>query len=179
MLQSASTCCTETSSSVGGDCVSSVCTLSRLLYLAINYDHEHSSIHSRTTCVAHWKSSVPSKRSLEARRMRSRRKKTKARVKAWRPPYLVPGPCDSVVHEDCVAIDCEMIVVRSRDPAERTALASVAIVNKDLKCVYEKFLQPPPHHRINQESRKYCPVTDRQLAIAGHCPCTSSAISVD
>ena len=119
--------------------------------------------------------SVSSKRSLEARRMRSRRKKTKARVKARRSPYLMPEPCESVVHEDCVAIDCEMIVVQSGDPAERTALASVAIVNKDLKCVYEKFLQPPPHRRINQRSREYCPVTDQQFAIARHCPRTSFA----
>ena len=83
-------------------------------------------------------------RSMEARRRRSQNKKTNARVKSQKSPYLLPEPCDSDVHaEDCVAIDCEMIVVQSKDRSGRNALASVAIVNKELECVYEKFVQPP------------------------------------
>ena len=111
-------------------------------------------------------------RSMEARRRRSRNKKTNARVKSQKSPYLLPEPCDSDVHEDCVAIDCEMIVVHSKDRSGRNALASVAIVNKELECVYEKFVQPPSDHRINKSSRQFCPVTDQQFEIAHYCPCT-------
>ena len=49
-------------------------------------------------------------RSMEARRRRSRNKKTNARVKSQKSPYLLPELCDSDVHEDCVAIDCEMML---------------------------------------------------------------------
>ena len=111
-------------------------------------------------------------RSMEARRRRSRNKKTNARVKSQKSPYLLPELCDSDVHEDCVAIDCEMIVVHSKDRSGRNALASVAIVNKELECVYEKFVQPPSDHRINKSSRQFCPVTDQQFEIAHYCPCT-------
>ena len=82
-------------------------------------------------------------RSMEARRRRSQNKKTNARVKSQKSPYLLPELCDSDVHEDCVAIDCEMIVVESKDRSGRNALASVAIVNKELECVYEKFNHLP------------------------------------
>ena len=114
-------------------------------------------------------------RSMEARRRRSRNKKTNARVKSQKSPYLLPELCDSDVHEDCVAIDCEMIVVHSKDRSGRNALASVAIVNKELECVYEKFVQPPSDHRINKSSRQFCPVTDQQFEIAHYCPRASFA----
>ena len=113
------------------------------------------------------------KRSVEARRRRSQNKKTNARVKGRKSPYLLPEPCDSDVHEDCVAIDCEMLGVLSEDRSRRNALASVAIVNKKLECVYEKFVQPPFDRSINQRSRGWCPVKDQQFAIARRCPRTS------
>ena len=112
-------------------------------------------------------------RSMEARR-RSWNKKTNARAKGRKSPYLLlPEPCDSDVHEDCVAIDCKMVGVHSEDRSGRNALASVAIVNIKLKCVYEKFVQPPSDHSINQKSRPFCPVSDQQFEIAHYCPRTS------
>ena len=65
-----------------------------------------------------------------------------------------------------------LIVVHSKDRSGRNALASVAIVNKELECVYEKFVQPPSDHRINKSSCQFCPVTDQQFEIAHYCPCT-------
>lgn len=111
--------------------------------------------------------SSSSKRSVEARRRRSQKKKTKARENARLSPYLLPQPCASDVHKsDCVAIDCEMLQVHSRDPAQKMALASVAIVNSDLECVYEAFVQPPTDRKISKKGRVYCPVTDQQFDIA-------------
>ena len=110
-------------------------------------------------------------RSMEARRRRWRNK-TNAQVNGRKLPYLLPEPCDSDVHEDCVAIDCELAGVHSEDRSGRNALASVAIVNKKLECVYKKFVQPPSDRSINQKSRPFCPVSDQQFEIAHYCPCT-------
>ena len=59
-----------------------------------------------------------------------------------------------------------MVIVHSSKPEERTALASVAIVDRDGKIEYEKFVRPPSDRRINERSRKFCPVTDQQFDIA-------------
>ena len=82
----------------------------------------------------------------------SRRRNEKKKAKARQSPYLLPDPCDTDVHEDCVAIDCEMLVVRSDDRTRRTALASVAIVDRDGRIVYEKIVQPPSDRSINRSS---------------------------
>ena len=115
------------------------------------------------------------KRSVQARRKRSQRKKTNARERGRPSQYLLPELCEPDVHEDCVAIDCEMIVVHSKDRSGRNALASVAIIDKELECVYEKFVQPPSDHRINKSSRQFCPVTDQQFEIARYSPRASFA----
>ena len=101
-----------------------------------------------------------SKRSLEARRRRSRNSKARARENARLSPYLLPQPCVSDISKlDCVAVVC--------------TLASVAIVNRDCECVYEAFVQPPRDRPIDPRSRRFCPVTDQQFAIARCTPGTA------
>ena len=102
--------------------------------------------------------------------VRYQNKKTNARVKGRKSPYLLPEPCDSDVHEDCVAIDCEMVGVHSEDRSRRNALESVTIVNKKLECVYEKFVQPPSDRSINQKSRPFCPVSEQEDQRPGEGP---------
>lgn len=109
-----------------------------------------------------------SKRSQDARKRRQQKKKTKAlEENAPRRPYLLPRPCVRVVHDlDLVAIDCEKLTVHSADPARKTVLASVGIVNRDGDCLYEAFVSPPTDRAINKKSRGFCPVTQQQFDIA-------------
>ena len=105
-------------------------------------------------------------RSEEARKRRNQKKKQKARSQEDSPerPHLLPTPYVLRDSYDYVAIDCEMIAVEASLRSEKQRLASVGIVDNDGVPVYDAM--PPSSCRINKRSRKCCPVTNQQFAIA-------------
>jgi DNA polymerase III epsilon subunit-like protein len=62
-----------------------------------------------------------------------------------------------------------MVVVEASVRSERMRLASVGIVDIDGVSLYEVYVPPPEGYRLNRLSRKYCPITDQQFAIAERC----------
>ena len=114
------------------------------------------------------------KRSLEAIRRRNQKKREKARFRedSSERSHLLPTPylvrCESYQY-NCLALDCEMVVVEASIRSERTRTASVGIVDINGVSVYEVYVSLPGDCRLNRKSRKYCPVTDQQFAIARGC----------
>lgn len=110
------------------------------------------------------------KRSAEALKRRNQKKREKARSRedSSEQLHLLPTPCSSRNY-DCIAIDCEMVVVEARIPSEKIRVASVGIVDKNGDCVYNVYVPPPEGCRLNSKSRKYCPISDRQFDIARRC----------
>ena len=112
------------------------------------------------------------KRSVKARKRRNQKKKENARSREDSPErqHLLPPPCSPLLPKyDCVAIDCEMVVVEASIPSEKLRVASVGIVDKNGVRVYDVYVPPPEDCHLNRKSRKYCPITDQQFKIAREC----------